>query len=443
MKSIEKSIEDLFLITVKEQLAECSRPARVVCALSGGADSTALLMLLADYASVLNIVPVAAYMNHGIRDADILADEDRRVESLCSHLNIPLFTKHLSPGFLEWYAARKRIGTEAAARTFRYHFLDRVLDRDEMKGRLALGHNRNDQEETVMMRLFTGAGLQGLRGIPEYSGRVIRPLINIDRSRIEAYLQKHRIDAVEDESNRGNDYLRNRVRNQVLPQVREIFPKAGEALSGLGKSMNEVLDHYESLLEESCSWSFKNGRFSCSEEDFLALPPVTRRMVLLGRRNVLLQGQERSERIPGAFLNALDNLKGEKILKGYGILFYRKKGRLVLEADQTGKNREQRFFLLSAEHPYIGESCILRFQKSFDPDSGGAEDLVWPVGEDSPLSVRKAEGADKKAVLFNGRKAILCLADDVPEPFKGIKIKKRIDSDGFSGLPCVIIELRG
>ena len=194
----------------------------------------------------MNLIPEAAYVNHGIRESGILAEEDRRIAALCSSLGIPLFTKHLAPGFLLWYAARKGVGTEAAAREFRYHFLNGLLEKRGGEGRLALGHNRNDQEETMAMRLFSGSGLQGLRGIPRSPGKIIRPLIDMDRLLIEAYLRETGINAVEDESNRENEYLRNRVRNRVLPSVREVFPGAGEALRSLGSSLNEVLDHYES-----------------------------------------------------------------------------------------------------------------------------------------------------------------------------------------------------
>ena len=443
MKSTGKSTERIFLDTIREQLKCCPRPVRVVCALSGGPDSAVLLLLLSKHADSLKIIPEAAYMNHGIRDLEVLADEDRRVAGLCDTLDIPLSTKHLSPGFLTWYAARKGIGTEAAAREYRYHFLDEVVNRGGTQSRLALGHNRNDQEETMLMRLFSGAGLQGLQGIPRHSDRLIRPLIDLDRALIEQYLREMGLEAVEDESNGGDDYLRNRVRNRVLPYIRDFFPGAGDSLRSLAASMNEVLGHYRSLLDSQCPWTFEDRRFSCREKDFLALPSVSRRMVLLNKRNLLLKGREGAQRIPSSFLNPLDEIKGSRLLNGYGISFYREKDRFILEARRIGEDDRSLFYHLNEDYPYVSDSYSIRLEEGFSSESGSPEDLVCPSGGEGSLYVLREEGRANDPVLYCGIRPLLCLTESGPAPLKGIKIEKRSDSDGFRGLQCVIIKYRG
>ncbi len=443
MKSTGNPTENLFLGTIKEQLSGCSFPVRIICALSGGADSTILLLLLSKYSESLGILLEAAYVNHGIRDAAVLAAEDRTVESLCASVSVPLHTKHLAPGFLEWYASRKGIGTEAAAREYRYRFLNKLMLQNGRECRLALGHNRNDQEETVVMRFFSGAGLQGLQGIPRYTDRIIRPLIDMDRSRIEEYLEQAGVSAVDDESNSEDDYLRNRVRNRVLPRIRDYFPHAGDSLLSLSTSMGELLDHYGLLVDKICPWRHETGRFSCSREDFQALPAVTRRMVLLKKRNSLLKGRRASQRIPSSFLNPLDTMKSQILLKGYGILFYSKKDRLILEDGRLHEERPSLFYHLTADHSYTGEYFTIVLEEDFSPYQGCPEDMVLAPGTVDSLFVVREEGAGKKVFLCCRTEALLCLSAESVGPLNGVKIEKRIDSGGLRGLPCVIIKERG
>ena len=208
MKSIQRKVETLFHNTLKTQLAGIDRPLKIFAAFSGGPDSTALLFLLKQYQAEFSYTLEAAYVNHGIRPAMETADEDASVLKVSSEWMIPLHIKKLCHGFLAYYSHKFNSGEEAAARLYRYHFFNRLKEKSEGKAILALGHNRNDQEETIIMRLFTGAGIEGLKGIPEHSDSLIRPLIHIDRDSIMQYLASHGLRYVHDSSNFNNEYLR-------------------------------------------------------------------------------------------------------------------------------------------------------------------------------------------------------------------------------------------
>ncbi|MDA3955338.1 tRNA lysidine(34) synthetase TilS, partial [Oceanispirochaeta sp.] len=189
MKSIQDKVEILFHETLSTQLKDRILPFRIIAAFSGGPDSTALLFLLKRFQKDFGYDLEAAYVNHGIRPLSETSIEDNSVKKLTLDLQIPLHIKKLSSGLLKQYASRKHCGLEGAARLFRYRFFKKLQTLSPPGSVTALGHNRNDQEETIIMRLFSGAGLDGLKGIPESREALIRPLIHIDRDSLIQYLE--------------------------------------------------------------------------------------------------------------------------------------------------------------------------------------------------------------------------------------------------------------
>jgi tRNA(Ile)-lysidine synthase len=195
--------------TIRSFLAAHGVGGTVVAAVSGGGDSTALLLGLAE---VDGIELVAAHVNHHLRGAD--SDEDEAfVRELCARLGVPL---HVEDGTLDPAAVRER-GVEAAAREVRHARLHAV--RERVGGQwIATAHQKNDQAETVVMRLMTGGGIAALRGIhPVRDDGVIRPLLDVRRSEIDAFLRERGVTARIDKSNADPRFLRNRVR-AMLPE---------------------------------------------------------------------------------------------------------------------------------------------------------------------------------------------------------------------------------
>jgi tRNA(Ile)-lysidine synthase len=182
------------------------KPCRIVAAVSGGIDSTALLLTLSERKSDGYEV-VCAHVNHHLRGADSDADEEF-VRELCASLDVPL---HVADGTLDPERVKAR-GIEAAAREVRYARLQEIRERSGASW-VATAHQKNDQAETVLMRLLTGSGLAGLRGIhPVRDDGFIRPLLEVTREEIEAFLRERGVTPRFDRSNDDLRFLRNRVR---------------------------------------------------------------------------------------------------------------------------------------------------------------------------------------------------------------------------------------
>lgn len=198
----------------------------VLCAVSGGRDSMALLHILAALGAEFGFQVEAGHFNHQLRDT---ADRDEAfVRTWCGEHGIP-FT--CGRGEVAGFAKREGRSIEDAARILRYDFLQSTAA-DMGADRIATAHHREDNAETLLLHLIRGAGMQGLSGIPPVRGRIVRPLLETSRSEINAYIAKNGISFVEDESNQDTAYVRNRLRLEVLPLLEEIAPGAGGRIAG-------------------------------------------------------------------------------------------------------------------------------------------------------------------------------------------------------------------
>ncbi len=225
----------------------------VLAAVSGGADSVCLLLLLNGMAAELGIRVFAFHMNHGIRGEE--ADRDEQfVGELCKQLEIPLTVAHEK---VETYAEEHGLSGEEAGRILRYRHLEETAERYQC-AKIAVAHHEDDDAETVLLNLFRGSGLAGLSGIRPERGKIIRPLLCVSRKEIEEYLKEQGFSWCEDSTNRENDYTRNKIRNELLPWVKEnINSRAAEhilAVSELAAQADVYFEmEAERILEESCS----------------------------------------------------------------------------------------------------------------------------------------------------------------------------------------------
>ena len=214
-------------------------PCGVVAAVSGGADSTALLLTLTRLRDD-GFRITCAHVNHHLRDVD--ADNDEAyVRALCSRLQIPL---SVSDGTLDPAEARQH-GIEAAARLVRERCLETVRLSDGARF-IATAHQKNDQAETIVMRLFTGSGIAGLRGIhPVRDDGFIRPLLAVSRSEIESFLLERGIEPRVDRMNSDPRFLRVRVRQAL----REFDPSIIDSLASVAEQAREQWPLFERAID--------------------------------------------------------------------------------------------------------------------------------------------------------------------------------------------------
>ena len=203
-------------------------PGPVIVAVSGGADSTALLLILADLAEELGIVIHVAHFDHRTRPKQSAEDADF-VAKLANRIGAPIRVGR----------ADKPTKTEDAARTARYSFLRRAAE-EVGAAAIATGHTRDDQAETVILHLTRGAGLTGLAGMRPVREGIARPLLAIGRKDTVAICRAARIRPRIDPTNRSLKFARNRVRLKVLPELAKINPRAGEAITRLADAAAEL-----------------------------------------------------------------------------------------------------------------------------------------------------------------------------------------------------------
>lgn len=213
----------------------------VICAVSGGADSVAMLFALYLLREKLGITLEAAHFNHNLRGEESLRDETF-VRELCARYEIPL---HVASG--EIHPGKK--GLEAAARDARYAFLE------SLPGKIATAHTADDNAETILMHLVRGTGLKGLGGIAPQRGKLIRPMLGITRREVEDFLAEWHLPHVEDSTNETDAFLRNRLRHHVMPLLAAENPRIAENLSQMALRLREDeacltrQSHYETLPE--------------------------------------------------------------------------------------------------------------------------------------------------------------------------------------------------
>lgn len=241
-------------MTIREKLLKAvarydliSPGDRLLLGVSGGQDSVTLTLVLAALAEQLQISLVVGHLHHGLRGAQGDADQ-RFVSELAQRLGLAFVAETADVAAL---AEQEKCGVEVAGRTARYRFFERAAQEHHCN-KIALGHTATDRAETVLMNLFRGAGLHGLRGIPPRRGNVIRPLILITRQETAEYCRSCDMAACHDVYNADPHYLRNRVRADLLPQLeREYGPGIEEALCRAAENLWDEIGWTEPLVAEA------------------------------------------------------------------------------------------------------------------------------------------------------------------------------------------------
>lgn len=251
---------------------------RVGVAVSGGADSVALLRALIELRNELGLVLSAVHFNHKLRGSE--SDEDERFVAELARVND--LSLHRGEAETKTFAREKALSIEAAARDLRYSFFGKLIKECALD-RVATAHTLDDQAETVLLRVIRGTGTSGLAGIlPKLkvaNGTIVRPLLSVRRAEILEYLQQIGQNWREDSTNSETAFTRNRVRHELLPQIVSDFnPEVVNALANLAEVARGEDEYWASATAEAFVRCYRNNALDAAE--LVKLPLALQRRVL-------------------------------------------------------------------------------------------------------------------------------------------------------------------
>ncbi|MEE1076398.1 MAG: tRNA lysidine(34) synthetase TilS [Acutalibacteraceae bacterium] len=229
----------------------------IVVGVSGGADSMCLLHFLASIRNQLKLNLIVAHINHNLRGEEALRDQ-KFVENTCNNLNVECRVLNAD---INKISANTGESSEECGRRIRYEFFNELSGNT---GKIATAHTLSDNTETILFNIIRGTGLKGIIGIPRTRNNIIRPIIDITRQQVEEYCSENNIEYVTDSTNLTNDYSRNKIRNTVIPVLKDINPSLEQTILRLSSIAKENLTAVTSLAQDLLDKSVTKNGYSCS-----------------------------------------------------------------------------------------------------------------------------------------------------------------------------------
>ncbi len=237
----------------KESLLK--RGEKVIVTCSGGADSIFLLHIL----NKLGFDCVVAHCNFHLRGEESDRDE-KFVREFCEKENLTLLVKHFDT---KKYAAENKLSIEMAARELRYTWFEKVREEHNAQA-IAVAHHSDDSIETILLNMLRGTGLRGICGIRPRNEFVVRPLLCVNRKEIEDYLSEQGIGYITDSTNLENEYTRNKIRNIVMPILREINPQIDSVMLSNAENFAAAESIYKGVIEKE-----KSSAVSATDDSYI------------------------------------------------------------------------------------------------------------------------------------------------------------------------------
>ncbi len=394
----------------------CKAGDKVLLACSGGPDSTAMMDLMHALSDRLEIELGVLYIDH--RQSSESRHACAQVKARCRRWHLPFFEESLDE-------KTPSGSSEASLREARYRIFNRVT-RQFGYGRLATAHTRSDQVETILMRIFRGTGVEGLTGIPARREKMfIRPLLECDRQEIIDYLRARRLHWFDDPTNNSRAYLRNRIRHDLLPQIKRIAnPSVERAILRLSKAASRDCDLLGKMAATFCSSSLES-RLPALPVDVLTNlhDAVLSRVVLdmlkesagiganleldqLERIITMLRTSERSDDwsldLPGNLLCRVQE----------GLFSFQPLQPTTTRMFKTKLTGPGQVILLPT-----GSRIELRFQTSWNPSEASPCAAFFDGDQvDFPLIVRSASPGDRIDVWGGGTKKVSQVMQDAKIP---------------------------
>ena len=378
--------------------------SKLLAGFSGGPDSTCLLALLTEIASDLKFKLTAAYLDHGLRPAEERENELRHVKEISARFGLELWTKRIQEGELEKRAKEEGRSLEEIARAERYTFFNELKEKEGFSN-LCLGHNLDDQLETILMRLFLGAGPEALKGMLAVNGWILRPLLFFSRNEIEDFLREHDLSYFTDMTNLKDEFLRNQIRHKVLPVLREVFPGLGQSLLTLSCKAFYLDNFLTGEAWRRMAWEKTAQGFSISIKDFLAAPAILRLKSLYQHFSLLKKAGSPTQFPFRSLIPLLEAQSGQDIhqLKVANIIIYCRGQRLFCERDIVSHEKIGYFIVSEPGIPFkIEDKRYLILAEPLE-----AENIIctFRVQESAlPLVVRTWQAGDRIKLCYGTKK---------------------------------------
>jgi tRNA(Ile)-lysidine synthetase-like protein len=384
--------------------ARVARGSGLLAAVSGGPDSTALLLALNALRETLDLSVSVCIVDHGIRDAREIEGDVSFVRNLCDARGIRVEVARIAPGACAARARETAASIEEVARDMRHPLLIEAARRAGARF-VALGHTEDDALETILMRVLQGSGAEGLRGIAFSRGPFVRPLLGCTRAQVMEYLAEKGQGWREDSTNRNTLYFRNRVRHVLLPVLRESFPGHRRGLLTLADKMAGVNDLVRQQAEK-LEWRAEGAGFAISRVEFFASHPAARASSLLALYDRFRPAGS-SRRLPWRFLAPAlveeDPHNEGWILRGHGARLAAAAGKLSWGPDIASRGKKGYFIEVSeaGNAAFLETGVRVKFARGFATPGareGGLRILRREV--EPPLVLRSKRKGDE--ILLDG-----------------------------------------
>jgi tRNA(Ile)-lysidine synthase len=377
----------------------------VLVGLSGGPDSTCLAMVLKELSPELSLSVRTLYVDHGLRPEET-PGEIRFARELSAGLDMPFSVRNVEAGP---FAREHGLSIQEAARRLRLAALEEEA-RETGSRLIALGHNLDDQAETMVMRFLRGSGPTGLAGIAPVRGQFIRPLIETERKDIEAFLSRRQVVPIRDPSNLKLDYLRNRLRVQVMPLLREINPDLSRTLAHTAEVFREE-ERYFSILVTKALMKLISRKTDTSIELFLAPLEAMEKVIL---RRVLRRAIDETRGLRGIGFPHVEDiitllkegLPGDRVHLPGGVRVIKKYSTVLLTSEEPVRlgtySLEAGGEVLLGEAGLVIAASVSHEKPSFEPDYRYS--AVFDAGKAAgPFTVRPRQDGDSFLPLGFGR----------------------------------------
>jgi tRNA(Ile)-lysidine synthase len=257
------------------------RGKTLLAAVSGGADSTAMLWALAAIRPQAGFTLHCLQVDHGIRPETERRGDAEFVAALCEKRGIPCRIALVPPGRVAETAKKRGLGIEAAARLYRRRAWNREARRIGA-ALILVAHTRDDALETALMRFLRGSGPGGLAAMPARRGRILRPLRELGRADVLRYLEEEGLSFRTDPSNRDNRFLRNALRNRLIPLLDDLFPFWKTGVESLAQTQRRTAEFLTAEAAARVRWEAAAGgrELHTGAADFFCLPPILREEAL-------------------------------------------------------------------------------------------------------------------------------------------------------------------